>query len=121
MTTDAPPVALVTGAGSGMGRSTADAYLTRGWTVVAVDLQPVEVTFATGRLVSVVADVSVTAGGKRASFRLGAAPLTAGNVHTASNTATTIFLNCPIRSSRCSGFVLDVSNLNTTVGLGRSL
>jgi len=58
MTTDAPPVALVTGAGSGMGRSTADAYLTRGWTVVAVDLQPVEVTFATGRLVSVVADVS---------------------------------------------------------------
>ena len=58
MTTDPSPVALVTGAGSGMGRSTADAYLTRGWTVVAVDLQPVEVTSTAGRLVPVVADVS---------------------------------------------------------------
>ena len=57
MATD-PPVALVTGAGSGMGRSTADAYLKRGWTVVAVDLQAVESTSTSGRLVPVVADVS---------------------------------------------------------------
>lgn len=33
-------VALVTGAGSGMGRSTAEAFLGRGWTVVAVDMTP---------------------------------------------------------------------------------
>lgn len=33
-------VALVTGAGSGMGRSTAEAFLAHGWTVLAVDLTP---------------------------------------------------------------------------------
>jgi NAD(P)-dependent dehydrogenase (short-subunit alcohol dehydrogenase family) len=33
-------VALVTGAGSGMGRSTVETFLSRGWTVVAVDLSP---------------------------------------------------------------------------------
>lgn len=32
------PVALITGAGSGMGRSTAELYLNRGWTVIATDV-----------------------------------------------------------------------------------
>jgi 3-oxoacyl-[acyl-carrier protein] reductase len=49
-------VALVTGAGSGMGRSTADAYLARGWTVVALDREPIGV--GAERLVPAVADVS---------------------------------------------------------------
>ena len=31
-------VIVVTGAGSGMGRATADLYLDRGWTVIAVDI-----------------------------------------------------------------------------------
>ncbi len=31
-------VALITGAGSGMGRSTAELYLNRGWTVIATDV-----------------------------------------------------------------------------------
>lgn len=50
-------VALVTGAGSGMGRSTAEAFLGRGWTVLALDLAPVDVTSGTGRLVPVAVDV----------------------------------------------------------------
>ena len=33
-----PRIALVTGAGSGMGRSTAQVFLERGWTVLALDL-----------------------------------------------------------------------------------
>lgn len=33
-----PGVALVTGAGSGMGRSSAETFLERGWTVIAVDV-----------------------------------------------------------------------------------
>lgn len=35
-------VALVTGAGSGMGRSTAEAFLAKGWAVLALDVAPVE-------------------------------------------------------------------------------
>src|SRR5262245_2250819 len=58
MAAESAPLALVTGAGSGMGRSTAQAYLRRGWPVVAVALDPVESTSRTGRLVPAVADVS---------------------------------------------------------------
>jgi 3-oxoacyl-[acyl-carrier protein] reductase len=37
----APSVALVTGAGSGMGRATTEAFVSHGWTVLALDIQPV--------------------------------------------------------------------------------
>ena len=50
-------VALVTGAGSGMGRSTAEVFLDHGWTVLAVDLTPVEIDSADGRLVPIAIDV----------------------------------------------------------------
>ncbi len=50
-------VALVTGAGSGMGRSTAEAYLARGWTVLAVDVAPVDAADSNGRLIPLVVDV----------------------------------------------------------------
>ena len=53
----APGVALVTGAGSGMGRSTADAFLARGWTVLAVDVAPVDAAGSDGRLIPLVVDV----------------------------------------------------------------
>ncbi len=52
-----PGVALVTGAGSGMGRSTAEAYLARGWTVLAVDVAPVDAADSEGRLIPLVVDV----------------------------------------------------------------
>ena len=50
-------VALVTGAGSGMGRATAEVFLERGWTVLALDLAPVEIDATGGRLVPITADV----------------------------------------------------------------
>jgi 3-oxoacyl-[acyl-carrier protein] reductase len=50
-------VALVTGAGSGMGRRTAEVFLDRGWTVLAVDLTPVEIDGTDGRLVPIAIDV----------------------------------------------------------------
>ena len=52
-----PRVALVTGAGSGMGRATADVFLEHGWTVLAVDIAPVEIFSADGRPVPIAADV----------------------------------------------------------------
>lgn len=58
MNTPRERVAVVTGAGSGMGSSAAAVFLREGWTVVAVDIAPVdETTAGAGRLVSAVADV----------------------------------------------------------------
>jgi NAD(P)-dependent dehydrogenase (short-subunit alcohol dehydrogenase family) len=50
-------VALVTGAGSGMGRATAEVFLERGCTVLALDVAAVEIVAAGGRLVPITADV----------------------------------------------------------------
>ncbi|NQX26562.1 SDR family oxidoreductase [Microbacteriaceae bacterium VKM Ac-2854] len=51
-------VAVVTGAGSGMGSSAAAVFLREGWTVVALDVAPVdENVVGPGRLISAVADV----------------------------------------------------------------
>jgi NAD(P)-dependent dehydrogenase (short-subunit alcohol dehydrogenase family) len=50
-------IALVTGAASGMGRSTAAAFLGRGWTVLALDVSPVDIEEGSGRLIPVAVDV----------------------------------------------------------------
>ena len=51
-------VAVITGAGSGMGSSAALVFLREGWTVVALDVAPVNENVAgAGRLISAVADV----------------------------------------------------------------
>jgi NAD(P)-dependent dehydrogenase (short-subunit alcohol dehydrogenase family) len=50
-------VVLVTGAGSGMGRATAEVFLEHGWTVLALDVAPVEIDASGGRLVPITADV----------------------------------------------------------------
>ena len=52
-----PRIALVTGASSGMGRSTAEAFLAHGWTVLALDLTPAEINHATGAIVPITVDV----------------------------------------------------------------
>lgn len=52
-----PRVALVTGAASGMGLSTAEIYLRQGWTVLAVDLHEAAIEPGAGRLVPIAADV----------------------------------------------------------------
>jgi NAD(P)-dependent dehydrogenase (short-subunit alcohol dehydrogenase family) len=50
-------IALVTGVGSGMGHSTADAFLRKGWTVLGVDIAPVGPDSTNGRLIPIVLDV----------------------------------------------------------------
>jgi 3-oxoacyl-[acyl-carrier protein] reductase len=50
-------VALVTGAASGMGRATAEVFLERDWTVLALDIAPAEIDASGGRLVPIGADV----------------------------------------------------------------
>jgi NAD(P)-dependent dehydrogenase (short-subunit alcohol dehydrogenase family) len=50
-------VALVTGAASGVGRCTASAFLSRGWTVLALDVSPLEIADSRGRLVPIAVDV----------------------------------------------------------------
>lgn len=50
-------VALVTGAASGMGRSTAELFLRRGWTVLALDVAAADLDPAAGRLVALQVDV----------------------------------------------------------------
>ncbi len=50
-------VALVTGAGSGMGRATAEVFLERGWTVLGLDITPLEIDTGGGQLVPITADV----------------------------------------------------------------
>jgi NAD(P)-dependent dehydrogenase (short-subunit alcohol dehydrogenase family) len=50
-------VALVTGVGSGMGHSTAEAFLRQGWTVLGVDIAPVVLDRADGQLIPIVLDV----------------------------------------------------------------
>jgi NAD(P)-dependent dehydrogenase (short-subunit alcohol dehydrogenase family) len=50
-------VALVTGAASGMGQSTASAFLSHGWTVLALDVSAHEIKDTSGRLVPIAVDV----------------------------------------------------------------
>jgi 3-oxoacyl-[acyl-carrier protein] reductase len=56
MSTSASTV-VITGAGSGMGRSTAERFLGEGWTVIALDIAPVEIPEKPGRVLSAVVDV----------------------------------------------------------------
>jgi 3-oxoacyl-[acyl-carrier protein] reductase len=52
-----PRVALVTGAGSGMGRSTAEVFLNEGWHVIAVDVAAPEFNGHSAQVTPLVADV----------------------------------------------------------------
>lgn len=58
MQTPTPPVALITGAASGMGQSTVELFRERGYTVVALDVAwPAESAAVDGDLLRIVADV----------------------------------------------------------------
>jgi NAD(P)-dependent dehydrogenase (short-subunit alcohol dehydrogenase family) len=50
------PVALVTGAASGMGRATAEMYLERGWSVLALDIEP-DVSIDHPRAIALTVDI----------------------------------------------------------------
>lgn len=85
MSTPSAQVALITGAGSGMGRCTAEAFLARGWTVIAVDLALVRIDNAAGTLIAVEADVT-----DRASIEAALAdhlPGAGGAIHAVANVA----------------------------------
>ncbi|GAA3649817.1 SDR family NAD(P)-dependent oxidoreductase [Microbacterium marinilacus] len=56
--TTATGVALITGAASGMGLSTAELFLSRGWTVLALDITAAAIEpTGSGRLIALAADV----------------------------------------------------------------
>ena len=57
MNKTSPRVALVTGAGSGMGRSTAEAFLNEGWHVIAVDVTAPEFNGHSAHVTPLIADV----------------------------------------------------------------
>jgi 3-oxoacyl-[acyl-carrier protein] reductase len=57
MNKTSPRVALVTGAGSGMGRSTAETFLNEGWHVIAVDVTTPEFNGHSAGVTPLVADV----------------------------------------------------------------
>lgn len=62
-----PPTILVTGAASGMGLATTELFVTEGWTVLALDLAPLERTVeGPGELRSTTADVRSRASVERA-------------------------------------------------------
>ncbi|WP_336715576.1 SDR family NAD(P)-dependent oxidoreductase [Arthrobacter sp. USHLN218] len=52
-----PQVALVTGAGSGMGRATSEVFLREGWAVIAVDIVPPVLEADAGRVIPLAMDV----------------------------------------------------------------
>ncbi|MGO1545551.1 MAG: SDR family NAD(P)-dependent oxidoreductase [Gulosibacter sp.] len=53
-----PPVVLITGAASGMGRCTAERFLAEGWTVLSIDRVPTELSHGKGQRIEIVADVT---------------------------------------------------------------
>lgn len=78
-------VALVTGAASGMGRSTAEAFLSRGWTVLAIDIARADYPTGTGTLVPLVVDVTDRQALESALAE--AVPALGGQVHAVANVA----------------------------------
>ena len=78
-------VALVTGAGSGMGRSTAEAFLAKGWIVLAVDLREPELNSHAGKVVPLAVDVRDRAGLEEALD--GVVPGLGGEIHAVANIA----------------------------------
>ncbi|MFP3459621.1 SDR family oxidoreductase [Arthrobacter globiformis] len=81
----APRVALITGAGSGMGRSTAEVFLNEGWHVIAVDVAAPDFNGHSVRVTPLVADVR-----DRASLEEkldGVLPGLGGEIHAVANIA----------------------------------
>ena len=80
-----PRIALVTGAASGMGRSTAQVFLDRGWTVLALDLTAIDGPDSGGRLIPMITDVR-----DRAAVDAALAahvPALGGRIHAVANVA----------------------------------
>ena len=85
MSKDNMRVALVTGAGSGMGKSTAEVFLQQGWHVIAVDVAAPDFNGYSGQVIPLVADVR-----DRASLEAkldGVLPDMGGSIHAVANVA----------------------------------
>jgi 3-oxoacyl-[acyl-carrier protein] reductase len=78
-------VAVVTGAGSGIGLCTARRYLREGWTVIGLDLAPVDIPTETGTVLSASVDVRNRAAVQAALAEL--VPQAGGTVHAIANVA----------------------------------
>src|SRR5437773_2413137 len=77
--------AVVTGAGSGMGRATAQRFLRQGWTVIGLDIAPIDLDSGNGRVLAVTVDVR-----DRAAVNVALAdlvPRAGGAVHAVANVA----------------------------------
>lgn len=78
-------VAIVTGAGSGMGLCTARRFLTDGWTVIGLDIAPIDIPAEKGTVLSAVVDVRDRDAIEAALADL--VPQAAGSVHAVANVA----------------------------------
>jgi len=76
---------VVTGAGSGMGRVTAQRFLREAWTVIGLDIVPIDLDSDNGRVLAATADVRDRAAVNRALAEL--LPRAGGAVHAVANVA----------------------------------
>ena len=76
---------VVTGAGSGMGRVTAQRFLREAWTVIGLDIVPIDLDGDNGQVLTATADVRDRAAVNRALAEL--LPRAGGAVHAVANVA----------------------------------
>lgn len=77
--------AVITGAGSGMGRATALRFLDEGWTVIGLDIAPIDLNAGSGRALTAIVDVRDRSAVNTALAEL--VPQAGGCIHAVANVA----------------------------------